>query len=318
MVSRIYNRVADRYDEDWSGLYAGARKRCLRQIIEQRGELDRPDTLDLGVGTGNSLNELRQRLLLGSCMGLDTSERMLEHSASKLDGCARLIRSDAIDAARHLPPRSVDLLLCHFLLSFVDADILYRSAYRLLRPDGLFSLATSTRRSMRETYSGRFRRPARLLGVQRAVEGASTPADHADCLETLRSHGFGIVAEQLYRQPVSFESFTDVRNWALNSGWAASALDDRTGLRVAIGSAVFGLAKILLHPFYPVHAVCEFSIVLARKPPEPGCRERAATIRTISDEDTAAREPCGDRSNGRSESETGTASRPWARARLVE
>ena len=187
MVSRIYNRVADRYDEDWSGLYAGARKHCLRQIIEQRGELDRPDTLDLGVGTGNSLNELRQRLPLGNCIGLDTSERMLEHSASKLDGCARLIRSDAVDAARHLPPRSIGLLLCHFLLSFVDADKLYRTAYHLLRPGGLFSLATSTRRSLRETYSGRFSRAARVLGVQRAVDGASTPADTSAFLIRRRS-----------------------------------------------------------------------------------------------------------------------------------
>ena len=284
MVSRIYNRVADRYDEDWSGLYAAARKRCLGQIIEHCGQLDRPDTLDLGVGTGNSLNDLRGHLPLGNCIGLDASERMLEHSAVKLDGCATLIKGDAIDAAHHILPGSVDLLLCHFLLSFVDAGQLYRTAHRLLRPGGLFSLATSTRRSLRETYSGRFSRPARLLGVQRAVNGASTPADQAECLETLRSHGFEIVAEQLYRQPVSFESFADVRNWALNSGWAASALDDGTGLRIAIGSAVFGLAKILMHPFYPVHAVSEFSIVLARKPPEQarageGCTEYPATSR---------------------------------------
>lgn len=267
MVSRIYNRVADRYDEDWSGLYAAARKHCLGQIIEHADELDRPATLDLGVGTGNSLKELRDLLPLGECTGLDVSAGMLQRSADKLDNGARLLQADAVDAIRYVPPESIDLLLCHFLLSFVDASRLYQTAYRLLRPGAMISLATSTRGSLRETYSGRFSRAARLLGVQRAVNAASTPADHSECLEELRAHGFDIVAERLYRQPVSFDSFADVRDWALNSGWAAAALDDRIGLRVAIGTAVFSLARILMHPLYPVHAMSEFSIVLARKPP---------------------------------------------------
>ncbi len=266
MVSKIYNRVADRYDEDWSGLYASARKLCLGQIVEHASDLKRPDTLDLGIGTGNSLDELREMLPLGICTGLDVSSAMLERSANKLADSTRLLRANAVDAGRFLPPASVDLLLCHFLLSFVDADELFRTALGLLRPGGLMSLATSTRGSLRETYSGRFSRAARLIGVQRAVTTASTPADHDDCLATLRRHGFEIVAEHLHRQAVVYESFADVRDWALNSGWAASALAGRTGLRIAAGTAAFGLAKLLMHPFYPVHAVAEFSIVLARKP----------------------------------------------------
>jgi len=268
MVSRIYNRVADRYDEDWSGLYAGARKLSLGQIVERAAELDHPDTVDLGIGTGNSIDQLREMLPLGKCTGLDISAGMLKRSADKLDGSIRLLRANAVDADRFLPPASVDLLLCHFLLSFVDAEKLYRTAHRLLRPGGLMSLATSTQGSLRDTYNGRFRRAASLLGVQRAVNTASTPADHETCLESLRKQGFEIVAEYLHQQPVVYENFADVRDWALNSGWAASALDDRIGLRIAAGTAAFGLAKLFFHPLYPVHAVAEFSIVLVRKPGE--------------------------------------------------
>ena len=269
MVGKFYNRVANRYDEDWSGLYAAARKLCLEQIVEHEGELDLPDTVDLGVGTGNSLYELRRLMSLGSCTGLDISAGMLERSSSKLGDSVRLVRADANDAERYLAHESVDLLLCHFLLCFVDAGRLLRTAYRLLRPGALISLATSTRGSLRETYSGRFSSPARLLGVQRAVNTAVTPADHDACLDFLRENGFEIVTDRLYRQPVVFQNFADVRDWALNSGWAAAALDGRTGMRIAVGTAVFGLAKILMHPFYPVHAVGEFSIVLARKPAHP-------------------------------------------------
>lgn len=267
MVNRLYDRVAKRYDDDWSGLYASARRYCIEQISRQLDRRERPiDTLDFGIGTGNSLHELRDNITLGRCAGFDLSAGMLDQAADKLASNVQLIQGNAIEAADYLPPGSMDLVLCHFILSFVDADRLFETAFEMLRPGAVLSLATSTRRSLQETYSGRFSRAARILGVQRALSAASTPANHDHCLEILQAHGFEIVDNHLHRQAVSFTRFEDVRSWALDSGWAASLLGDKTGLRIALGSAAFGLAKIFMHPFYPVDAVSEISIVLARKP----------------------------------------------------
>lgn len=274
MVSRIYDRVADRYDEDWSGLYASARRYCIEQIGRQLSHRDRPvDILDLGIGTGNTLHELRATIALGRCAGFDLSAGMLDQAADKLADQVQLIQGNAIEAADYLPPGSMDLVLCHFILSFVDADRLFETAFEMLRPGAVLSLATSTRRSLRETHSGRFSRAARILGVQRALNAATTPADHDHCLESLHSHGFEIVDDRLHRQAVRFTRFEDVRSWALDSGWAASLLDDKTGIRIALGRAAFGLAKVFMHPFYPVDAVSEISIVLARKPATSDSRD---------------------------------------------
>ncbi len=192
----------------------------------------------------------------------------------------RLVHSDAAHAADYVSPCSADLALSHFLLSFIDADRLLSTAHRVLRPGGLLSLATSTQRSLIELHTGRFRRASKLFRVQRSLHKAHTPRDHRQCLDMLRAQGFEIVTERLHRQPVRFASFDDVRSWALDSGWVASKLDDKTGLRIVSSRLLFRLAEMYFHPLYPVDAVNEISIVLARKPAPP---YRAAIAPTVHD-----------------------------------
>lgn len=159
--------------------------------------------------------------------------------------------------------------MCHFLLSFVDARHLLQVAHKLLRHGGMLSLVTSTRCSLRELHSGRFRGTGKLLGIRRSLQKTCTPDNHGHCLEILHTHGFDVIQHYLHRQAVRYESFDDVRNWALNSGWAAGELDDAIGLRIAGFSALFALVRVLMHPLYPIDAVSEISIVLAQKLPRP-------------------------------------------------
>ncbi len=267
MVSRVYNRVAGRYDEDWAGIYARARARNLRQISDQLSSRRvRVDAVDFGIGTGNALHELGRLIRLGHCTGFDVSNGMLNQAASKLRGQVQLINEDISASRKYLGGQSVDLALCHFLLSFVDSSTVLREAYRVLRPGGLLSLATSTQQSLGELHSGRFRRAGQLLRVKRFLRKSSTPSNHERCLQMLREHGFEIVAEELLRQPISFLSLDDIRDWAIHSGWLASALEERANLRIVAVSGLIGLARIFMHPLYPIHAVNETSIVLARKP----------------------------------------------------
>ncbi len=270
MVSQLYDRVASRYDCDWSGIYAGARAHCIDQITAELAAAGPIDAVDFGIGTGNALHELRGHIELGRCTGFDVSRGMLTQARNKLGGDVQLVHTDAAHAGEYVPPDSVDLALSHFLLSFIDADRLLSTAHRVLRPGGLLSLATSTQRSLIELHTGRFRRASKLFRVKRSLHKAHTPRDHGHCLEMLRGRGFEIVSERLHRQPVRFESFADVRSWALDSGWVASKLDDKTGLRIASSRVLFALAEIYFHPLYPVDAVNEISIVLARKPGQPG------------------------------------------------
>jgi SAM-dependent methyltransferase len=191
---------------------------------------------------------------------------MLAQAAKKLNNNVHLIHKDAASAAMHLRAQSQDLVLCHFLLSFVDASQLLGVAHGLLRPGGLLSFATSTQESLSEVHSLHFPRASRLLGVQRSLRKASTPLNHQQCLALLQAQGFEIVQQHLQRQTVCFASFDDVRHWALDSGWAASFLDDSMGVRKFMARFAFKLGELFIHPFYPIEATNEMSIVLARKP----------------------------------------------------
>ena len=271
LAKGTYDRVAEKYDQDWSGIYSQARAHCVEQITDQLAiQRHPPESVDLGIGTGNAFRDLGREIELGQCVGFDLSREMLALARGKLNGNVRLIRADALEAPRFLSPGSQDLVLCHFILSFMDTRRLLKTAFDLLRPGGIVSLATSTQRSLIEMHSGRFSRSGKLLGVKELLHKVNTPTDHRQCLKTLEAQGFEILDDRLHRQSVSFASFQDVHDWAVDSGWVVSALDDYLGMRQTVGRVVFTLGKVFLHPLYPIEAVNEVSVVLARKPLEDG------------------------------------------------
>jgi cytosine/adenosine deaminase-related metal-dependent hydrolase/ubiquinone/menaquinone biosynthesis C-methylase UbiE len=96
------------------------------------------DVVDLGCGTGRWLQHLknaRPRTLLG----LDLSPEMLARAGAKLCGSASVVCADF--GCIPIRNASADLLLCNFVLSYIDdADHFIRFASELLRPGGSFFL----------------------------------------------------------------------------------------------------------------------------------------------------------------------------------
>ncbi|MDH3712229.1 MAG: class I SAM-dependent methyltransferase [Gammaproteobacteria bacterium] len=266
MVSQAYDRIADSYDEDWCGLYAESSRRAVAQIVAVLTDAADLHVADLAVGTGNTLDSLYHRLSLGTAAGFDVSTGMLGKAWEKLPRRAQLIHDSAANAGDYLTPASLDLVLCHFLLRYLEPQVVLPTAYALLKPGGHFSLVTTTQRSLMETYTGRFAKTEPLLGVRRQLAKGGNPLDHAQGMEMLERYGFEIVADHLYREVVTFRSFDDVRAWACESGWAVEIVDGRMSVRFAFLRVAFALAEIFMRPLYPVDATNEISIVLARKP----------------------------------------------------
>lgn len=277
MVSQIYDRVAERYDGDWANIYSTSRAHCIRQIVKHFGNERRSiDAMDFAVGTGNAFSDLRHHFNLGNCTGFDISGGMLSLAERKLSQQVTLLKQDAKKAVDFVKPESVDLAMSHFLLNFVEADHLLESSLKLLRPGGVLSLITSTQQSLSELHSGRFRHAGRILGVRNSLNKMSTPKDHQSCLNKLQQHGFEIIEETVHCQKLSFNSFADVRSWAVDSGWMVSSMDNKLGLRIALGRLILGILEISMHPLYPLQASTEISVVLARKP------ENRETIRSAA------------------------------------
>jgi cytosine/adenosine deaminase-related metal-dependent hydrolase/SAM-dependent methyltransferase len=92
------------------------------------------DVVDLGCGTGRWLNALkndRPRSLLG----VDSSPEMLEIAQRKLGSAAEFVNTDC--AVITLPVASADLVLCNFLLSYIEeAQAFLRKVSTMLRDGG--------------------------------------------------------------------------------------------------------------------------------------------------------------------------------------
>ncbi|HNK00884.1 MAG TPA: methyltransferase domain-containing protein, partial [Accumulibacter sp.] len=128
--------------------------------------LDPSRVIDLGCGTGASLNALRERYPQAALLGIDFSETMLRVNRAKSSrlrwllpflrgGGAELLAADA--AALPLGSRSVGLAWSNLLLPWVDDPLaIFREVHRVLEIDGLLMFSTvgpDTLKELRDSFS---------------------------------------------------------------------------------------------------------------------------------------------------------------------
>ena len=125
-----YRVWARSYDTDPNPMLS-LEKRFLENLLPNVRGLD---VVDFGCGTGRWLSSLQENHPR-SLLGVDSSPEMLEVAKCKLGSSAPLICSDCI--ALDLPKDSADLILCSFLLSYIeDSSVFLKQISRTLRTNG--------------------------------------------------------------------------------------------------------------------------------------------------------------------------------------
>ncbi len=266
MSKNFYNRIAPNYDTDWSGIYRDTRAISINQIIKHYNGQTIGCALDLAVGTGNSFYDLSKKMYIVQRIGVDISYEMLKYAKSKIGEPISLICEDARNIQHHIPDSSQDLILCHYLFSYLDIHEILELAFRLLKPGGVLSVATTTKKNLKELSTGRFRGTGKLFRVAKHLSQVETPKNHCDCMKILAEHKFDILNEYQFDKHVKFTSFEDVTAWAVDSGWAAQYFDSGFKVKTLLGKFIFASAAIFMHPLYPITAHSDISIALARKP----------------------------------------------------
>jgi SAM-dependent methyltransferase len=211
-------QVADTYDVDALGLLSGARNLAIAQISATDLPADAA-LLDLGVGTGETLRALAPRFPRARAIGIDLSARMIDVARRKLDFEAHV--DDACNAGEHVKDGTVDLVLAHFLTTFVDRARLFHVASAALRPGGLFSVVSSPSEAFRATRE----KIGYLFADEAALRAASPSPETAEVLaDELRAAGFEIVALERFRRRIVFETFAEGLDFGLKSGFFAHAI----------------------------------------------------------------------------------------------
>jgi ubiquinone/menaquinone biosynthesis C-methylase UbiE len=217
---RLYDeQVAGTYDRDELGLLAGVRALAVAQV-RATAMPENAMVLDLGAGTGESLLALRDRFPRGRFIGVDLSERMLAIAREKLE--LQTFVDNVLNAGAHVEDGTADLVLAHFLTSFVDRPQLFRVARRALRVGGAISVVSTTREAL-----FRLRRVAGgLLGDAAAIDAAApAPLNDGTMAEELKACGFEVVASDTFTKPISFHTFDECLEWGLRSGFLTQVVD---------------------------------------------------------------------------------------------
>ena len=271
-VAHVYDGVAHTYDSDFFNLYERAHTGVIDQVRAYLGRMGANaeycvgDALDLAGGTGQFWHRLQAHLNWSSLTLNDASVSMLSCARKKLPQGTMFIQGDSRNIVDRVASQSKDLVTSHFLFSFLDRKTVYRAANSLLKPGGLFSIATTTQRDLRALYTGRFEKTGKILRVERYLNRACTPRDHATLGQELEAFGFELVEQTHLTPPFEFLCFEDVRAWALESGWAASYFERFPKLKLALTTGALKIAEKLMHPLYPVVANSDMSLYLVRKP----------------------------------------------------
>ena len=200
LSKNFFNRIASNYDTDWSGIYSDTRTISINQIIEHYNGRKIGCALDLAVGTGNSFYDLSKWMHIGNRTGIDISYEMLKHAKNKIGDSITLICEDARNIQHHIPDSSQDLIFCHYLFSYLDMHEILNLAFRLLKPDGVFSVMTTTKKNLRELSTGRFRGTGRLFRVAKHLSQVKTPNNHCHCMKILVEHKFDILNEYKFEK----------------------------------------------------------------------------------------------------------------------
>ncbi len=143
-VKAMYNTLAAHYaSADYFGSISESHRCAIEQIhrapIHEHAHVN---ILDFGVGDGSFLSQIYKKMPRYQFTGIDISEEMLKRARQALPLVT--IEASASEASQFIPPASQDLVLAHFINAYIPIHILFNQAQRLTRPQGLFSLITTT------------------------------------------------------------------------------------------------------------------------------------------------------------------------------
>lgn len=137
-LSRInFDKQAEIYDSTPTTSVSKYPKLCYPFILEEIRAKNPHSLLDIGCGTGEILRLIRQDNKEIALFGLDLSPEMVKTARSKeIDG-ADIIVGDSENLP--YPDASFDAVICcQSFHHYPHPEKAFQSAYRVLKPDGLF------------------------------------------------------------------------------------------------------------------------------------------------------------------------------------
>jgi ubiquinone/menaquinone biosynthesis C-methylase UbiE len=267
----MYDDVVDHYaTANRFGSISESHKQAISQIKrENLGLKPHYKVLDLGVGNGAFLQQLRQNMPLADFTGIDISMEMLKHAREALP--LTTIETSATEASNCLPHHSQDLVLAHFINAYIPINTLFNEANLLTRANGHFSLITTTYDSfpIAQEQLANFIAEETLLSsivghyYKAIVKNTTVAASEEDLLRTFTAHQFQVVEHQRLHIPITLNNIDELAEFGIEGTWFLNSLSIRMLPKTFLIQRLKRLfSKIFTFPYQDTHII---DIVLAKK-----------------------------------------------------
>ncbi|HEY7309039.1 MAG TPA: class I SAM-dependent methyltransferase [Gemmataceae bacterium] len=269
VIQRQYDEViAPRYDFDPHSVIGDSLERALEQI--QRLALDAGDegpmnVLDLGVGTGRFLEQLRAHSVRRiHPYGLDLSQKMIDVACRRIPDLTPSV-DDVSNLENHFQLLSFDMICTHFITGFVPLGVLAPKVWGKLVGGGIWSFVGGTKAGFPN-----LQRKAKVVPQKKWLFGSSTlkvdehicnPADQNDVVRTLETNGFEVCECETFCPNLHFANFNDFMEFAYYGGWLTPFLEV-----LGLHKAGWMIRAFLNAFFFPIQDYHKIVIALSRKP----------------------------------------------------
>ncbi|NEQ67269.1 MAG: methyltransferase domain-containing protein [Symploca sp. SIO2D2] len=251
-IEKMYDQIiAKDYDRDEFNLLSESRNIVISQI-RKNGSMVQVDTvLDLALGTGEILLEIKKIFPNSKFYGIDISQKMMAIAKQKME--INTFHDDAQNIGKYMQPNSINLLIIHYILAYVNPGIIISEAVRLLQPGGLCSIATSTYDSFKtlQKLASKFLSPEALRAQANIPENSDT------LKELLKIAGLEIIENIIFKKQLEFSDLNQLYNWGINSSWLTQYFSSFTREQWEMISATPDI--------FPIKDEFQSTIILAKK-----------------------------------------------------
>jgi ubiquinone/menaquinone biosynthesis C-methylase UbiE len=251
-TEKMYDEIISRhYDKDSFRLFSASRDITVKQIAKESSDMKIKTILDLAFGTGETLLAVSKLFPDANFYGIDLSEKMIQIAKSKME--VKTFHDDAINIKKYIKPNSIDLILIHFLLAYVNPETIFSEAVRLLRKGGLCSIATSTYESFKtlQALAGNFLSKDYLKQAQ-------IPGNPDTLKKKLATTGFEVMNQQIFKKQLHFTNFNQLYDWGMKSSWLTHYLSNLTTEQI---ESIMPLAEKI----FPIEDELQAVILIAKK-----------------------------------------------------
>ncbi len=267
----MYNDIADHYDTaNQFGSISKSHLTAIDQIkAAQLGHKPNYKVLDLGVGNGAFLQQLKPIMPLADFTGIDISMEMLKNARLALP--LTTIETSATEASHCLPHHSQDLVLAHFINAYIPINRLFNEANLLTRSNGHFSLITTTYDSFpsAQLQLANFIAEESLLSsivghyYKTIIKNTTVAPSEEELLLAFKTHEFQVVDHQRLHIPITLNNIDELALFGIEGTWFLNSLSMRMLPKTFLIQRLKRLfSKIFTFPYHDTHII---DVVLAKK-----------------------------------------------------